>query len=67
MHKLPGIINYIGLAIAIGIALILLGGTIKYAVSDEKYREKHKKEMIRAYVEGTLFILIGLMVYFFGD
>ena len=64
---MPGIINYIGLAIAIGIALILAGGTIKYALNNEKYREKHKKEMLRAYVEGTLFILLGLMVYFFGE
>ena len=64
---MPGLINYLGLFIALGITAILIGGTIKYVLGDEKYRKKHRRDLIRALVEGTIFIIIGILVYLFGD
>ncbi len=64
--KMPDLINYIGLAIAVGVGALLGYGITKYAVSGKEYREKHRKELIRGIIEGLIFMMLGYMLYWGG-
>ncbi len=63
---MSGAINYVGLGISVLIGALLGYGVTKYMVSGKEYREKHRKELIRALVEGLIFMILGYMLYWYG-
>ena len=63
---MTGAINYLGLGIA-----IIMGAGIGYAIarylgSDKEYRKKHKKELLRIIVEGSVFLMLGYLIHWFA-